>query len=112
MEYQTELDRLTEFAEKIMQNKDITQKSKGLSNLLDKVKNTVPDVITYNAEAINSNTVWRFDEYIQDVKLGFIYPQYNDIISFVNEYNTDIATFENDTAEQREQRQNKLKEHR
>jgi hypothetical protein len=108
MEYGKELDRLTEFAEKIMQNTDITQKGNGLNNLLAKVKNTVPDVITDNSEAINNNTNWRFNRYIQDVKFGFINSLYNDIIYIVNEHITDIINFENDTPEQQKQRQNKL----
>jgi hypothetical protein len=56
-----ELDRYIEFAEKIMQNNDVAQKRNGLNN-------NIPDVITDNTEAINSNTRWRLNDYSQ---LGF-----------------------------------------
>jgi phage-related holin len=110
MEYKQELNRFTEFAEKIMQNDNITQKATGLHNLLSKVKNTVSDVITSNAEAINSNTRCRINDYKQNIHLGFIHSRYNDIIEFVNNDFADIVTFENDTPEKVEHRKKKLKE--
>jgi hypothetical protein len=112
MEYEKELDGLTEHTEKIMQINDTERKVTGLHNLLNRVKNAVSDVITDNAEAIKSNSGgWRFNQYIQNVKWSVCNSRYNDIIRFVNDHITDIATFESDTPEQAVERKNKLKEY-
>jgi hypothetical protein len=111
MEYRKELDSYTEFAEKIMQINDTAQKATGLHNLLNRVKNAISDVITDNAEAIKSNSgSWRFNQYIQNVKWNIGNPGYNEIICFVYDHISDITEFENDTPEQIERRQKKLKE--
>jgi hypothetical protein len=119
MEYEKELDRLTEHAGNILQINDTKQKAIGLHNLLNRVKNAVPDVIADNAEAIKSiSGGWRFNLYLQNVKYagsynpdGFSFSP-NHIISFVYNHISDITEFENDTPEQIELRKKKLEEYR
>lgn len=59
-----DLDRYTELANKVLENKNPEQKHKGLSSLIGEVGNDLPDVITVEyRDLVFSNRTLRFDYY-------------------------------------------------
>jgi len=103
MNYNKELDKLTEMADKIMKNSDLTAKKNGLINLSSKIKEIIS-----TAKNVDFDKDMRFNYYI--IK-GFGANNYNKIIELFQYDFPLIKDFECDTPEQLEQRQRKLIEY-
>lgn len=104
------LNRFIEFADKIAANPNEQQKYTGLCNLMATIKNTIPNTITANAKAIDSDTklrlnVWR--SYFSD----FGDRTYREQMVFVKKHYSDIEQWQTETGDTLKERQNKLEKY-
>ena len=70
---EVDINRLVEFAESILKidNTNIIQKRNGLNNLLKKVSNCIPDVLTFIDSNTKDFTNWRYRDYYSEIYTGY-----------------------------------------
>lgn len=108
-----DLDRYTELANMVLENKNPEQKHKGLSNLIDEVSNDLPDVITQqHRELLMSNTTLRFSDYWSDV----LHPYgegnvFHGCVSLLTKHRDEVEQFERDDEATIAMRKAKLKQY-
>lgn len=107
-----EIDKITELANRILKNSDISQKRNGLVNLAKKLQSDIPDVISACTDLINENSTLRYGYYNQEIKSMFgTYNIHRRCINLLI-YNLDaVREYENDTEEKRAERKQKLDEY-
>ena len=106
------LNRFIELADKIAANPNEQQKYTGLCKLMVEIKNTIPNTITANAKAIDSDTKLRLNicrYYI--CHNGFGDHTYREQMGFIKDHYSDIQVWEQETGDQQRERENKLKEY-
>lgn len=107
------LNRFIELADKITANPDEQQKYTGFCGLMDKIKTTIPNAITANAKAIDSDTKLRLNicrHYI--CHNGFGDKTYRLQMEFIKEHYSDIQAWEQETGDTLKERQNKLEQYK
>lgn len=108
-----DIDKLTEFAQKIMQVTDTERRYKAVANLQTKIVEAISGVISTCADLIEENTTLRFGGYQNNIFTMF--GQYNTArrcVNLLKDHYKDVAEYENDTEEKRAERKQKLEEYR
>ena len=108
-----DINRLVEFAESILKidNTNIIQKRDGLNNLLKKVGNCIPDVLTFIDNNINNFTNWRYRDYWSEIYTGYGLYTKKEILRYVANHIMDINEYEKDTEDDLKIRKAKLQEY-
>ena len=104
------LNRYIELAERIAANPDEQKKYTGLCGLMGEIKITIPNVITANQKAIDSNKELRFWHTNTPHKPFNDYDKIG-LIHFVKEQHSDIQAWEQETADKQREHQNKLEQY-
>lgn len=105
-------NRYIELADKIAANPDEQQKYTGFCGLMDKIKTTIPNAITANAKAIDSDTKLRLNicrHYI--CHNGFGDKTYRLQMEFIKKHYSNIQAWERETGDKLKERQSKLEKY-
>lgn len=104
------LNRYIELADKITDSPD-EQKLKAFCNLMAKIETAIPNVITANQKAIESNTELRFWHIHSPFKP---FNEYDNIalIGFIKERHGDIQAWEQETGDILKERQNNIEKYK
>lgn len=110
---EVDINRLVEFAESILKidNTNIIQKRNGLNNLLKKVSNCIPDVLTFIDSNTKDFTNWRYRDYYSEIYTGYGLYTKKEILRYVANHIIDINEYEKDTEDDLKIRKAKLQEY-
>lgn len=107
-----DIGRLTELADKILKQQNTEQKYRGVCNLQDKIKQDIGNIISCCGVLIEHNQRLRFSDYFSNIyNLFGAYNIASKCLWLCTEHLNDIVEYENDTAEKKIERQQKLKEY-
>ncbi len=106
------LNRFIELADRITANPDEQQKYTGFCGLMDKIKNTIPNTITANAKAIDSDKGLRLNvcrSYMCHNGIGD--HTYRLQMEFIKKHYSNIQAWERETGDKLKERQSKLEKY-
>lgn len=107
-----DLERNTELAKKILGIIDPEQKYKGLANLIDRVGNDLPDVITkQHRELLMSNKTLRFADYWRDVYLYSSGVGFRDNVILLTKHRDEVEEWEREDEATIAMRKEKLQQY-